>query len=433
MSHTWLTLKHQRLKVEISRTFWITIFVISIALCVKNVMEIYEKRKTRPVMISFAKSLSPTFEIPFPAVTICPESKAESQEINLSEILSRSDGNYTEDEIHKLKALSGVCDFDDYKSLTKILSESEVRTDIVGTLKNISHPMSSLFQNCRYGTKKHANCEKYFNEVVTDEGICFTFNMLDAKDVFQDFIDPAIKYPRHGEKSKWFMDKEYESMKLKVYPRRVLGSGLQSGLSIEMKMNKSTLNSGCKKGIRGFRLALHPPVEVPQMTKLFYSIPFQQQTSILVKPEMMYSSKDVHDYDPIARQCYFRHERELKYFKVYSKSNCELECLTEQTMSSCGCVKFSMPHEYETEVCDLSKLDCVYQAELNFTTRDLERKLLSKELKHDLKHGKITKKDRRFKQLKEMESCNCLPSCSSVRYDAEVSQTDYIVVGEDKE
>lgn len=54
------------------RLFWIAIFATSIILCTVNVADIYVKRKERPVMISIAKSLMATYEIPFPAITICP-------------------------------------------------------------------------------------------------------------------------------------------------------------------------------------------------------------------------------------------------------------------------------------------------------------------------------------------------------------------------
>lgn len=45
------------------------------------------------------------------------------------------------------------------------------------------------------------------------------------------------------------------------------------------------------------------------------------------------------------RQCYFDEERHLKFFKVYSETNCELECIANYTLSICGCVKFSMPRK----------------------------------------------------------------------------------------
>lgn len=409
------------------RLFWVTIFIVSIVLCVKNVLEINEKRQTRPVMISFAKSLSPTFEIPFPAVTICPETKSRRDELDLSKAL-KSNASLTENDLTKLKALYQVCDFRDYANLSQILNQTHVESNVASTLEELANPMTDMFARCRYSSQKYSDCKKHFFKVITDEGVCYTFNLLDHSDMFnENIVDMAFRLPQNGKKSDWFLEKEYESMKLKVYPHRVIGSGLQAGLSVELTMNAADLNPGCKRGLQGFRLSLHSAVELPQMSKQFYSIPFQKQTTISVKPHMIYSSKDVKGYDPVSRQCFFNQEKNLKFFKTYTKSSCEMECQAEHTLSSCGCVKFSMPRDNQTTICDLSKLDCIYEAEKNFTTRELERKLLEKQLRRDLKHGKISKTDERFKQLKKMESCNCLPSCTHLRYDAEISQTDFSV------
>ncbi len=43
------------------------------------------------------------------------------------------------------------------------------------------------------------------------------------------------------------------------------------------------------------------------------------------------------------RQCYFDGERQLKFFQIYTKANCELECLTNLTLRYCNCSAFFMP------------------------------------------------------------------------------------------
>jgi hypothetical protein len=45
------------------------------------------------------------------------------------------------------------------------------------------------------------------------------------------------------------------------------------------------------------------------------------------------------------RKCFYQNENQLRFFKVYSQSNCEWECLTNFTMKACGCVMFYMPSD----------------------------------------------------------------------------------------
>lgn len=391
-------------------------------------MEIHRKRTIQPVMISLAKSLSQTFEIPFPAVTICPETKATRTRFDFSRLASVDMNNFTKDEMMSFEALYQVCDLSEYKFPENLTGIDNRTFNLVSTLNNLASPIDEMFSRCSYGSQKLTDCRKLFHKFIIDEGVCYTFNFLDEKDLMiNSTMDESMRHPKHGQSANWFMEKDYETLKLKAYPQRVAGSGLHSGLSLELKVKKSDLNPGCKRGIQGFRISLHTPVEIPRMSKQFVSIPLNKQTTIAVKPHSTYSSKDIKSYSPEARVCFFTGESKLKFFKIYSKSGCELECVANQVLSACGCVRFLMPRDNETKVCDRLQLECAHQAEKNFSVLQLEKKLLSKKLMKDLKYGKISRDDKQFKKLEKMHSCNCLPSCTSLRYDSEISQTDFVV------
>lgn len=108
------------------------------------------------------------------------------------------------------------------------------------------------------------------------------------------------------------------------------------------------------------------------------------------------------------RQCFFNEERYLQFFKVYTQQNCELECLTNFTLSQCGCVKFSMPRNETTAVCGAKSIQCYNDAEDDLLKREINEGLAGSALN---KRGKT--------------ECNCLPSCTSITYDAETSQADF--------
>lgn len=128
-----------------------------------------------------------------------------------------------------------------------------------------------------------------------------------------------------------------------------------------------------------------------------------------VKPNMITTSSGLADYAPERRQCYFNDERQLKFFKVYTQSNCELECLANYTLKACGCVKFSMPRDSETRICTQAEIGCYDAAEDG---------LMKSELTESLASGSAENKRGKTK-------CHCLPSCTSINYDAEISQADF--------
>lgn len=98
------------------------------------------------------------------------------------------------------------------------------------------------------------------------------------------------------------------------------------------------------------------------------------------------------------RKCYFDSERQLRFLKVYTQRNCELECLSNATLKTCGCVKFSLPRDAATPICGTDKMSCYHNVSDTL-------------LKSSITETGISR------------PCNCLPPCHSIIYDAQVSQT----------
>jgi Amiloride-sensitive sodium channel len=76
------------------------------------------------------------------------------------------------------------------------------------------------------------------------------------------------------------------------------------------------------------------------------------------------SDDNLRKYPPQSRKCYFEGEKPLKFFKFYTKSNCELECKTEAKFQNCGCVLHSMPRDKSTKICSIDELKCKYDVNL---------------------------------------------------------------------
>lgn len=110
-------------------------------------------------------------------------------------------------------------------------------------------------------------------------------------------------------------------------------------------------------------------------------------------------AKNLLKYNSKIRQCFLSKERKLKYFKTYTKSNCELECLANFTLSTCNCVKFSMPRDNITKVCNATNLKCVL---------DAEREWLS--------FGTEASAD---------AQCGCFPACHEISFEAQLRQTNF--------
>lgn len=59
-------------------------FVLSLICCGFLINAMYTKWDQRPIIVSFATTPTPVWELPFPAVTICPETKTNKTEFNIT-------------------------------------------------------------------------------------------------------------------------------------------------------------------------------------------------------------------------------------------------------------------------------------------------------------------------------------------------------------
>lgn len=72
-------------------------------------------------------------------------------------------------------------------------TETMNTTNVVGKwpkfqkfLRNITQPCSNLIHSCQYASQT-IPCKKIFRSVLTDEGICCSFNSLAPKYMFQKY------------------------------------------------------------------------------------------------------------------------------------------------------------------------------------------------------------------------------------------------------
>lgn len=68
-------------------------FVACLTACVISIYAVYNKWERSPVIVNFANRGTPIYEIPFPAVTICPETKTDKNKFNYTNLLHKIEDN----------------------------------------------------------------------------------------------------------------------------------------------------------------------------------------------------------------------------------------------------------------------------------------------------------------------------------------------------
>lgn len=91
-----------------------------------------------------------------------------------------------------------------------------------------------------------------------------------------------------------------------------------------------------------FRIIIHNIDELPFRNgrHFFPRINSSEKASFVVQKSAI--DKLLVTWSPENRRCFSDGEKRLKFFRIYSKKNCEHECLSNEMLATCGCVPFYM-------------------------------------------------------------------------------------------
>jgi amiloride-sensitive sodium channel len=62
-----------------------------LGVCITSICFVYQKWEESPVIVNFANQGTPIYKIPFPAVTVCPESKSATDKFNFTKIMQKKE------------------------------------------------------------------------------------------------------------------------------------------------------------------------------------------------------------------------------------------------------------------------------------------------------------------------------------------------------
>jgi hypothetical protein len=135
--------------------------------------------------------------------------------------------------------------------------------------------------------------------------------------------------------------KEYKSNVIDKTPLSASTSSI--ALKIVLFLRKNRHNSSeinFLQPLKSFRIILHSPYELPSYSSRQFFHNYRQHIDVKLYPQVFLLDDDLKSFSPSMRNCFLDNEHSLKYFKVYTRKNCEQECLSDLVDATCGCVPF---------------------------------------------------------------------------------------------
>ena len=169
------------------------------------------------------------------------------------------------------------------------------------------------------------NCSELFKRVPTDSGICCALNVVDPLRVSE--YQSLIKEMQ--------VEKRTQKVKSRV--------GRDMGLKLVLDLHSNTISFGTlDQQHLAFNLFIGQPEEFPMMREKSLQLEAGKEHFVDLSATVV-SSKSIKGIAPEARECFFRDEGDLEFYKEYTFSNCRLECAIKMAEEKYGCIPWHLP------------------------------------------------------------------------------------------
>ncbi|XP_046649315.1 pickpocket protein 28-like isoform X2 [Daphnia pulicaria] len=358
----------------LKRVMWTLVFLAGIFFSGYYCWQMWKKWEDSPVLMSLDSNRYPLKNIPFPAVTICNVNKVSKTKL-LRVMEDPRYKNITYDKMQQTlrymtKLDRAIKNEKELENLSEFYRTQNISSaDLFDVLKKSAPSCRDMVMDCIW-LGIPAPCFEYFSFLPTDDGICCTFN--------------GAKYN----------DPELEIESTDHEPLRVSGNGYRMGLAlvIDADIEDYSVTNG---KFDGFKVLIHTSEEFPDVADRGFVLGPGTETFVGVKGITTFNTEEVaKDVTPARRQCQVEGEQKLKYFPRYSRSACTIECATRLMQERCKCRPYFFKADIGTKLCNLDSYSCI--SDVYEDVRQNEDKI-----------------------------CHCLPPCTDVWYDPEISYSSF--------
>lgn len=90
---------------------------------------------------------------------------------------------------------------------------------------------------------------------------------------------------------------------------------------------------------------MHSPADIPVGIQPTAYVTGSSMLSVALTMNIIRTSHKIKKWTSELRNCYYQHEKKLKFFYIYTLHNCEIECRANNTLNVCGCNAYYQPSE----------------------------------------------------------------------------------------
>ncbi|XP_062126004.1 sodium channel protein Nach [Drosophila sulfurigaster albostrigata] len=377
----------------LERLIWLALHMTTFLAMLAVLLLTWEQFIAQYFVINLKDPLYPVENVPFPAVSICPNNRLSMQSVfTYARELQSNDPAFRQVEYfaEQLKYLSKLYVIGEVNDDVEEYLNFQAFLDLFGTWNN-----ETFFNTRRIMKLLSPKCEEYilkcslsnidipcfsataFQESLTKYGPCCTFNTQNT-------------------------------LKNRDFKNRFANSA--QGLTVVINASHADYFAPILH-TNGYIVIVHDANNFPSIasSNSLEMFPGQREESFLkIFPRIIDTDKSLHSFSPTARRCYFHSEANMpdlnKY--VYTFPNCITRCRIRSIIALCNCLPFQLPLELVDSLeglvfCTLTHISCLSQYQFKW-------------------NNVLTERERIYGLEREIEEAlycpHCLPSCNDVQY-----------------
>ena len=216
-----------------------------------------------------------------------------------------------------------------YKSLFEILWYSQLPCFDVEEVTSTSFGQYGMLKHCNW-KGVDVPCSKIFTTFPTDQGMCCTFNMEAAEDMFKDSdYQDMVTFMQARDRNLSFDKSNFE-----LDGRPVPEAGRTKGLTLILDAHSDMVSGGTvSQDFDGFFAIIDGSNQFPTTTRKSVLIRPGHENIVAINAVDVKADKGIQMIDVEKRNCYFPDDKLMNFHKEYSQANCILECQIDFALS----------------------------------------------------------------------------------------------------
>ena len=189
---------------------------------------------------------------------------------------------------------------------------------------------------------KEFPCSELFRAFPTDQGMCCSFNMKNADEMFQKSkYNQILDMMQSRDKNGSLVKDKFKGKAVTWKANPMAQAGRKKGLQVVLDAHSDKLTGGTvPEDFDGFSAVIDSNSQFPTVNRKTVLLRPGHNNIVAMEATKVTSNEAIRQFRPLKRNCLFPDEMKMNIHKNYSQANCMLECTMNYAIKKVGTYQY---------------------------------------------------------------------------------------------